>query len=125
MPFKKRGTFLLTDPTIDLGRESFERGPEKRALLSTLFILGVTYFRKRSHALALSELHSDIWKEINSVVDTFYRQVKLPTDRIISKLLGRHGDSDSLRYVSFSNNRQHESWTVESMPGKSFHEGAA
>ncbi|GIX98781.1 hypothetical protein CEXT_311111 [Caerostris extrusa] len=47
-------------------------------------------------------------ERINIVIDAFYRQVKLPTDRIISKLLYRHGDSDSLRYVSFSNNRQHE-----------------
>ncbi|GIY71506.1 hypothetical protein CDAR_604861, partial [Caerostris darwini] len=34
-------------------------------------------------------------------------------------LLGRHGNSDSLRYVPISNNRQHEGWTVESMPGES------
>ncbi|GIY58816.1 hypothetical protein CDAR_227591 [Caerostris darwini] len=59
------------------------------------------------------------------VIDAFYRQVNLPTERILPKLLGRHGASDSLRYVSFSNNRQHEGWTVESMPGKSFHKGAA
>ncbi|GIY67455.1 hypothetical protein CDAR_522861 [Caerostris darwini] len=64
-------------------------------------------------------------ERINSVIDAFYRQVKLPTDRIISKLLGGHGDSDSLRYVPISNNRQRQDWTVESMPGESFHKGAA
>ncbi|GIX99518.1 hypothetical protein CDAR_104481 [Caerostris darwini] len=55
----------------------------------------------------------------------FYRQANLPTDRIIPKLLGRHGTSNPLQSVPISDTRQHEGWTVESMPEKSFHKNAA
>ncbi|GIY28453.1 hypothetical protein CEXT_796441, partial [Caerostris extrusa] len=71
-PFKKRGTFLLTDPTIDRGRESFERGPEKRGRCCRRCLSGVVFSeRDLTHCWVV---------------------MAIPT----------------LRYVSFSNNRQHE-----------------